>query len=247
MARDHDPIPLYHRIKTAIRQAIEEGKLRPGDQLPPERALVEQYHVSRITIRQALGELAQEGLLTRQQGRGTFVTPQKLAQPLMFLTGFTEELAERGIKPAVRVIAVRTIAPPPEVAGYLHLPAGEKVVFVERILSTDSRPLLLDTRYLPSHLGISLPSALLMRQSIYSLLEQAGFRPFAADQTIEAVAAGTREAKLLDVKTGTPLLLIKRVTVDDTGAPLEYATATYRGDRYRYIIRLQRHNHFTGE
>lgn len=237
-----NPIPLYHRVKTSIKQAIQEGRLKPGDQLPPERALVEEYGVSRITVRQALAELEQEGLVMRQQGRGTFVTPQKLAQPLVHLTGFAEELAGQGVATGVRVVAVRTVPVPPEVALHLHLAAGEKVVFIERVISTSGQPLLLDTRYLPASLGLAVSSALLVRQPIYTLLEKAGHRPYAADQTIEAVAAGQREAKLLEVKVGTPLLLIKRVTADENGAVLEYATATYRGDRYRYIIRLQRHN-----
>src|ERR1051326_7605816 len=115
------PIPIYYQIMNQLREKITTGEYTIDNPLPPERELVETYHVSRMTIRQAIIELVNEGLLVRRRGIGTFVAPPKLEQPLNSLTSFTEDMAQRGMKAGSRIVSFKEILPAPFIGKTLAL------------------------------------------------------------------------------------------------------------------------------
>src|SRR5438067_4720624 len=121
------PIPIYYQIMNQLRNKIAEGEYTVDSALPPERELVETYQVSRMTIRQAISELVNEGILVRRKGIGTFVAPPKLEQPLSSLTSFTEDMAQRGMKASSRIISFKEMLPEPAIRKTLGLSAEDKV------------------------------------------------------------------------------------------------------------------------
>src|SRR5690349_19645318 len=115
------PTPLYDQLKEILRQEIAKGAYRPEEQLPSETQLVQRYNISRTTVRQALNDLVNEGILYRRQGKGTFVAPPKIEQELVRLTDFVEDMAQAGLNPSSKVISLTEEAASPEVAATLGL------------------------------------------------------------------------------------------------------------------------------
>lgn len=232
-------LPLYHQLQHAMRTAIESGRWAPGQRLPGERELMRQYGVSRTTVREALEALERDGLVVRQQGRGTFVAPRPLIATLARLQGFTEELQALGRPVGVTVLHAGPVPAPPEAAEALQLEPGARVVEISRVVTLDGQPLFTDESFLlpgPGRLVLAAEPG----QTIYAALEAVGFKPATGEQTIEAAPATRREAQHLGIRPGEPVLLIRRVTRMADGAPLEYRRVAYRGDRYRYRVALVR-------
>ncbi|HLO01534.1 MAG TPA: GntR family transcriptional regulator, partial [Symbiobacteriaceae bacterium] len=150
------PLPLYYQIKQDLLESMESGRLQPGDRLPSERELTEQYGVSRMTVRQAIGHLEQEGFIRREQGKGSFVAPAKLEETLVGLTSFTEEMQRRGLVPSTRVIRIETVQSE-RVAAQLSLPADQPLYALERLRLAGGEPMELEQLYLPVHMVPGLP------------------------------------------------------------------------------------------
>lgn len=233
------PLPLYYRIKQDLLNAMEAGQLQPGDRLPSERELTEHYGVSRMTVRHAIGHLVQEGLVRRVQGKGSFVAPAKLEQPLTGLTSFTEEMRRLGLVPSTEVIGVELVRSE-RIAAQLSLPADAPLYAMERLRLAGGEPMELEQLYLPAQMVPGLAD-LDLSGSLYELLErQYGLRLTNALQTLEAVLADEPEAELLQVPAGSPLLAITRVAFASTGEVVESSRALYRGDRYKFTVSLSR-------
>src|SRR5215467_15738388 len=141
----NSPIPMYYQIMNQLRERIAAGEYTVNDALPPERELVEAYQVSRMTIRQAILELVNEGILVRRKGIGTFVAPPKLEQRLNSLTSFTEDMAQRGMKAGSRIISFKEMSPDPTLRKTLGLSAEEKVFECVRLRLADEDPMALET------------------------------------------------------------------------------------------------------
>ena len=235
------PIPLYYQIMSQLREKISEGEYTVDDALPPERELVETYQVSRMTIRQAISELVNEGILIRRKGIGTFVAPPKLEQPLNSLTSFTEDMAQRGMKAGSRIISFREISPDPTIRKTLGLSANEKVFECVRLRLADEEPMALETTTLSVAICPGLQREELENQSLYKVLtERWGVQLSYATQSLEPILAPPYEATLLHVAPGAPLLLIHRITYDQQGQAFEYVKSLYRGDRYKFVTELRR-------
>lgn len=234
-------MPLYAQLKNLIKFRIASGQLKAHDLLPGERRLMHDYGLSRTTVRQALSELVSEGVLYRRHGKGTFVAPRRLEQNLATLMGFAEELHARGINPQVRVLTASMCQAPPEAASHLGLPPGEEVAFIERLISVDGEPLFVDRTYLVAPVGPSVLGADLAKEPIYTVVEHLGYPIREGTQTIAAVSLTDAESRLLQVRRGSPALLIRRITyVQAVSSPIEYTEALYRADRYQYQTRLLR-------
>jgi GntR family transcriptional regulator len=231
------PIPLYHQLAQALRAQIRSGIFQPGAKFPPERELMQTYSVSRNTVRQAIDLLAREGLLQRDQGRGTFVTKPKLSLGVMRLTSFTEDMLERDLKPS-SVLLQRTIeVPPMQVADALCLAPGEKTILIERLRLADGTPMALNTSYFALSICPGLIQEDVESQSIYWLLENRyGIRLARAEQTIRAASATQREADLLAISPGSPLLVIEGVAIAEDERRVEYLRSIYRSDRYEFTV-----------
>ncbi|GAC1346497.1 MAG: transcriptional regulator NagR [Ktedonobacteraceae bacterium] len=235
------PIPLYYQIMNQLREKIARGKYPVNGALPTERELVETYQVSRMTIRQALSELVNEGILVRRKGIGTFVAPQKIEQALSSLTSFTEDMAQRGMKASSRIISFKEIVPDPTIRKTLELNAEEKAFECIRLRLANEEPMALETTTLIASICPGLQRETLENQSLYKLLtERWGIELDYAAQSLEPILAPLHEAKLLHIAPGSPLLLMHRITYDRSGRAFEHVKSLYRGDRYKFVTELRR-------
>jgi GntR family transcriptional regulator len=233
------PLPIYYQLKELIRQKIAQGVWKPGDLLPSERELSEQYGISRMTARQALNELLSEGLVRRVQGRGTFVAELKVIQHLTRLTGYTEDMAKRGLRSGARVLQLEEIEATDRVAEPLGVDLGVSIVFLERLRLAEGTPMAIEA----SHIHFDGVQALLEEDfendSLYRILsEKYDVVPTRAEQQMEATLCSQRWQELLELQPGAPVLVMRRTTCDQLGRPIEYVESVYRGDRYVFYIEL---------
>jgi len=227
-------VPKYYLVKTRILELI--GDLVPGDVIPPERDLAERFDTSRTTVRQAIAELVVEGRLERTQGSGTFVAPPK-AVPVRPLTSFSQDLAAEGSRPGAIVLEVCTQAASAEAAERLGVGEGDPITRVERVRTAGDVPLALERAHLPGELD-GLADALAERASLYRTLREVYGRAVATvEDVVETSLASPREADLLDVETGTPMLLVHRTAWDVHGEPVEWTRSVFRGDRFAFVAR----------
>lgn len=228
----------HTQIEAEIARRIESGILRPGDQIPPERELVEQMQVSRMTLRQALTRLVDRGLLERQRGRGTFVCEPKLVHSLSNLTGLHGELLSQGIIPTARLLTSAEIPATPAVANLLEVAEGAPVYCITRLRLGAGVPIAHETSYFPANIVPGLLEEDLEGNSIYKLMERFSARPVGARQSLEPVLARSEEAALLEIAPGSPAMLIERIARDAQDRAVEYAKDIYRGDRSRFLAEL---------
>ncbi|MCS6828029.1 MAG: GntR family transcriptional regulator [Caldilinea sp.] len=236
------PIPFYVQLMDFLRENIKQGVWRPGDQLPGEHALCEHYDVSRTVVRQALSELEAEGLIVRRRGKGAFVAEPKIVESLaQKLTGFYQDMSERGLRIITQVLIQEVTPAPTQVARQLEIPAETPVVHLHRLRFVEGEPILLVTSYLPHALCPGLEHVDLRNRSLYAYLEQTyGLVIARGRRRIGAVAADGEQAHLLGIDPGSPLLSLYSVSylADDT--PIEYYHAVHRGDRSQFEVELVR-------
>lgn len=245
MSRMIDPyaaLPKYFQLASIIKQKIDEGEWQARSPIPSERQLEVLYGVSRTTTREAIDNLVRQGYLYREHGRGTFVSPPKLQKGLMELTSFSEDLLKRGIRPGQIIRDISTMIPPLTILQKLELPSGTPVLRLERIRLGNDIPIGLQTSYLALAEGQTITVADLQEfGSLYRILQEKFLIiPSEADETLEVTVATPEEAALLQIKNGAPLLLSERVLFAQNRRPVEYVKILYRGDRYRYYVRLTR-------
>jgi GntR family transcriptional regulator len=229
----------YVQIEEELAERIRTGMLRPGDRIPSERELAEQIQVSRMTVRQALGRLADRGLLVRERGRGTFVSEPKLIQSLSRLNGFYDQMISQGILPSSRLLSGEEVLANAAVAQLLDLRIGEPIYKVLRLRLGGGVPLALERSFFPARLVPGLLDYDLERHSIYRLMERYDARPVRATQSLEPVSARDQEAEALEVPAGSPLMLVERIAWDAQDRAVEYAKDIYRGDRSRFVAELR--------
>ncbi len=229
------PLPLYLQLKETLQADILAQRFKPHQLLPSERELCMNYGVSRMTVRQALGDLAREGLIYSRVGKGTFVGAPKIDQQLKALTGFSQEMRARGSHPASRVLEARLERATDQAAQPLHIPPGTEVVLLTRVRLADGLPLAIETVHVPHALCPDLLRHDFSVESLYDVLEhEYGHRLTHADQTIEAALAGPREAALLQLLPPAAVLVMERSTFTEQGILIEHVHSIYRGDRYKF-------------
>ena len=235
------PLPRYYQLKEIIREKVVDGQWQPGSQIPSERELCEQYGISRMTARQSITELVNEGYLYRQQGTGTFVAQPKITQQLIQLTGFTEDMQARERRPTTRVLTTEMWPSDQNVAVKLRVKAGQRLFRVQRLRLADGAPLALETSLINFMGCEKLMDEDLEKFSLYNLLEtKYGVPPLEAEQELEAGLAQAEDAAVLKIAAGGPVLYIRRTTYTERSQPLEYVQSVYRGDKYRFYTRLSR-------
>lgn len=233
--------PLYSRVETVLAGEIADRTLKIGDQLPTEDSLIERFEVSRITVRRAIQNLVNRGLVEIRRGKGTFVAAPKITQELTELSGFVEDMHALGRKPTARVVSKETVTATATVAEHLALTKGERVVRIRRVRLADGVPLSFDETYLPVELGKRIITNNLKVEPIFSLLERKYDVPLIeAEYKLEAVAADAEVAAALRVKPGSPIFRIERTSYSTGNRPVDYEKLYYRGDLIRFVTRLAR-------
>jgi GntR family transcriptional regulator len=248
------------QIGDALRRRIASGELPAQSPIPSERTLAEELGVSRMTVRAAVAELVEEGLLIRRHGRSTLVasgaapvsaldcTPQAAPDPLTGkinraagFTSFSEEMRLRGWQPRSEVRRAATILADVAIAAQLTIPVGSRVILVERLRFADDEPLAHEFVHLPHSRFPDLLTQDLAHCSLYDLLESHyGVRPIYAEESVEAVLMSAAEAALFSLDPGAPALLTRRITRAAGDTVVEAATTLYRGDRYRMVLARSR-------
>jgi len=235
------PTPLYHQIYTILRDEIVSGGYANGAILPSEFELTRQYGVSRVTAKRALNELAAEGLVSRERGRGTVVRFEAPSPPVRAsVEGLLENLLQMGLKTEVRLLGFDYVAASDEVARALGCAAGTTVQRAVRVRLMEGEPFSHLTTHVPEEIGRSYSRDDLAHRPLLALLERCGVIVSSAHQTLTATLADARIAPLLEVQVGAPLLRISRTVHDQDGRAVEHITGLYRPDRYQYQMTLNR-------
>jgi GntR family transcriptional regulator len=233
---EHGRVPRYYAVKVQLLDLVET--LGVGAMLPAERELAERFGVSRITLRQAVGELVLEGRLIRRQGSGTFVSPPKLVQRLS-LASYAEGMRSHGIVPGRSLISTERLAADPGLARDLGIEAGDGVLHLERVVTADGDRVGLESCYLPAARFPDLVGEFDPATSLYAFLrERCGVVFGAAEERLETVLATPREALLIGTNPALPMLLLHRISYDSDGRPIERVRSLYRGDRFSFATRL---------
>jgi len=233
------PVPLYHQLKASILRDIEAGRWRAGDRLPTEDDLIKRFQVSKITVRQALRELAQMGYIRREQGRGTFVQGPPLEEGPRELKSFTSEMRAHGFLATSRVLEQTVVSAPSDVAASLQVPEGSAVFRLHRLRFADGEPMGLQTAYISMLLVPGIEDLSFADASLYEILGSR-YSLFAASarESHQAVPVPEDVAALLRVPAGSPALAAERLAVLADGRPLEFVQSIMRGDRYKIVLDL---------
>jgi GntR family transcriptional regulator len=245
------PLPKYHQIYLVLCEQLQEGKFEEG--LPGELALMKQFSVARVTIRRALQQMAEEGLIKREPGRGTKpVKPEASSHANSAhevagsgsqqarLTGLLENLVTMGLRTSVKVLSVQTLLAPKDIQDKLQVAASDRVQKAERVRNTREGPLSHITTWVPEAIAKGFGKRELAQKPILVLLEEAGVKVGRAEQTISARLADAEMARHLDVPVGSALLSVRRLIYDDQDHPIQWLLGLYRPDRYEYQMQLSR-------
>lgn len=232
---------LHGRIREELRERIVTGAYQPLDRVPSESMLMRQYGVSRITVRQALGDLEKAQLIFKVQGKGAFVTQPKTFQELGRLQGFAEAMGALGHETFNKLLDLRTVTATAQVAERLALAPDALVTRIQRVRYLDRQPVSLDITWVPKTIGDRLAREDLAGRDIFPILERDYGLPLGhADLTIDAALADAALASHLGIGAGAPVLHVERLTHSATGQPLDYEHLYYRADTFQYRMRIHR-------
>ena len=238
----NSPVPLYAQLQTSLVERVHRGEWRAGEALPSESQLCGSYGVSRTVVRQALEGLERSGLIYRVKGRGAFIAERKVvARLLQDPTGFEAQMVAQGL--AVRTVVLKQGVVPAlgDVAQALQSEEGASVLRLERLRLVDGEPIFYGLTFVPCSPGSALPDADFERESFNAILGRMfGLVPSGGTRVIEAVAAGQREAELLQVRVGAPLFRLFAVTCAQDERPMECSLVWLRGDRTSFEVNLSR-------
>jgi len=230
------PGPKYLTLAARLEERIAE--LRTNDALPPERALMQHYDVSRTTVRRTLELLTTRGLVYQVQGSGTYVADPEVVTKTLQLTSFSEDMRRRGLEPASRILSWEQAAADPETARRLSSEPGTPVVAIHRLRLADEVPMALERVHL---LAAAMDWSRVDRdRSLYAQMDEQGIRVVRATQSVHAINLDADQARLLDQAVGAAALRVERVACDERGTRLEAAMTVYRGDRYGFDFVVDR-------
>ncbi len=229
------PVPLYHQLSRQLVEAIESGRLPKGAFLDNELELARRWQVSRPTVRRAIQDLVEGGMLVRRRGVGTQVVSDQVRRPFK-LSSLYEDLVASGREPTTRVLLLERVKADRQVSEALNVAVDAEVVHVERLRSIGPQPLAILRNWLIVEAAAATTEEQLSRRGLYALLRERGVRPHSAVQRLGATAASAADAALLAVSTGAPLVTMRRVMHDDSGRVVELGDHRY--DAAQYTVEL---------
>jgi|SRR5579863_422164 len=236
----NSPIPLYFQLISFIQCKIKANEWNPGQLLPSEQELCTRFGISRTVVRQALSELERKGFVTKHNGkRSTVAFPKYEGGLMQSLRGFYEDAVAKGQKPSTKVLEFAVVPAKAEVAEALRIAENDPVIKLNRLRFLDGEPEVLVVTYLPEKRCPALLAEDLSQQSLYEVIARKyGYRIAKGSRSIEATALGGADARMLNVKPGSPALLLKSIGLLEDGTPLEYFVAKHRGDRSKFEVFL---------
>lgn len=235
-------LPLYFRLRNLLEESIRAGAFPPGARLPSEHEVCQQYGVSRATVREALRELVDSGLVVRHHGKGSFVSGmiEDAVEPVK-LVGSLEDLYDQVERVVARSVEIDQVQGPVKVLEQLALPPETPLTVVRRVREADGRVLAWTVNFLPVSIGRRLRKPDLLKYPLLRLLEERhGIEIAEAVQTLRAVLANSEAALHLEVPFASPLLFAERLYLGPGGTPIQLVQSHYRADRYAFAVRLRR-------
>lgn len=230
-------IALHRWIKEQLEREFGAGSLTPGQRLPSESEIMNSFGVSRHVVRLALTELAKEGVIRTERGRGSFVNPPKEIHPITSLTSYHKLMEERSLDASIRVLRNRPVTATKALATRLGLADGQQIVELVRVGRISGKPAVLMVSLLPFSLCKDLPARDMSTGSLYAYLEtELGLSLAYAENYIEVAFATREQARYLGVSPGSTLLLIEGLVYDQSGQPVEFSRVFYRGDRFKLFF-----------
>lgn len=232
-------VPLYMQLATHLRDEIHSGRYAHGDQLPSEPSLARDFKVSRATATAALDEVVRANEAHRIKGRGTFVSRPFISK-FSLATSFTEDMVGRGRAPSSSTIKFSEATPSPEICARLGARPEKACYRLERLRMADGDPVALQTAYLPADLYPGLNAAMFDDDHLYNVMRRAyALKPVWAEAIVEAALPDKREADLLQISTGDPVLVVWHLSLDGLITSLEFVRSVYRSDRFSFATGRQ--------
>ncbi len=239
----NDHLPLYIQLKNIIEDKIKEEDWEPGDIIPSEKELQKQFEVSRITVRQAIKELENDGRVKKKQGKGTFVSFPKLSHELPNLTSFTEDIKSKGLKPESEIISIEKVLEK-EVAEKLNINPNTLFLNIKRLRLINGEAVGIHDCYLNTNIlnenAVKEIQTMDNSESLYDIIESYNIDISYADETLEGGISDPYISELIGIKKDFPLLILERITYTDENEAFEFVKMHYRADKYKYSIRLNR-------
>ncbi|ENK1242817.1 GntR family transcriptional regulator [Clostridium sporogenes] len=232
------PIPLHYQIKEILQEMIENEELKPGDAVPTERELCIIQGVSRMTVNKAIMSLVNEGLLYREQGKGTFVAKPKQNKEIAGLKSFSEIMQDKGIKTETRILFFNIKKATKRIKSILNLSDdNNKVIEISRLRIAEGEPVAIENVWIPHYLCSDIDRQTIEGKSLYETFKNKyNYFPEKAKQTIEPIILNEDECEFLNQDENALALMFRRTTYIKNEVPIEYTKAIYRSDIYKYEL-----------
>lgn len=228
--------PIYLQINNKIKEMISSGKWNVGDRLPSERELAEYFSVSRMTLRQAIQTLSDEGILDRRVGSGTYVARAKVQEKMSGVTSFTEIIKSQGKTPSSKTISFKKVKPNSNEIKVLNLLPNDYILRMERIRFADDEPICFEVTSIPYNLIKGLSKSDLTKSLYESAEKKLNVKFGKAKQVITAANVSEKIGQWLNLQTNDAVLSLKQITYLDNGQPFEYVQSQYVGQRFEFVL-----------
>lgn len=229
--------PIYLQLREVVRTKIEDGDYPPGTAIPPENELAKTYGVNRLTVRNAIDALVEEGLLRRVQGKGAFVVGDLIERDLDSLQGFRQTIRERHVEPATRVLSKSVRQAGAKYAKIFNISPDEQIFYIKRLNTADGEPIAIEHTYIPCR---KVPKLNGIDLDVFSLYEVYGFygvSPVRAWQTLDLVRLEARDARMLGIEPGHTVMLFTCTSYDAADEVVEFTRSYTRGDKCSFTVR----------
>lgn len=233
------PIPIYFQLMEILQDYINDHD--NNFPVPTESELCDVYGISRPTVRQAINELAGEGLIVRYKGRGSFINKKKIMQDfLLNITSFNDEMHSKGLTPETKVLNFCSRKATPQVIQKLQIRSDDESYYLSRLRSINNEPIVLVNTYLPASLVRGILDKNMEKESLYHVIERDfGHSIVRTLRSLEIRTAGKYEASLLKMREGDPVHFTETVAFIEDGRPIEFSTAYYNGERNKFTIEVR--------
>ncbi len=235
-----DSQKLYVQLFNILRGKIEAGEWIVDSQIPTEEELCKVYDISKATVRLAIADLARQGYLKRQQGKGTFVCKRIIPEGISMLTSFKENMLEAGVQFSTKVLAQTSVMPIDDIDIKLNIPEDKHIIYIKRLRLVDEDPVLLQETYIPHQICPPLLEDDLENNSIHELLEKKyGIKITRVQGYISTIYLNNDEGMLLGLQEGSCALLLEQYFYSGD-SQITYTRSVKRSDRFRFFIELER-------
>lgn len=234
------PIPLYHQVMQSIKDKIKSKQYKVGGLIPSEVELINKYHVSRMTVRLAIEGLEKDGYVKKVQGKGTYVRSPKVTQELGVITSWSETMRAQGKNPVTKKMKTKEIVATEELAEQMEIEPGVHLYYIERLRLAEDEPISLAKMYIVADMAPGFLEKEGIDKSVYKVMEESyNIELSTATEIVEAFAADSELAQVLEVKEGAPIISVTRLTYGPLGKPIEMSIVSTRAEKYAYKVTLK--------